>query len=470
MTMSPTRGDGDSVADDRGRTFFASAMIVGLIVRIFTLWQTSTLGVPIVDEQHYTQLAANLLAGNGFGWGPGQLTSIRPPLYPGLVAAVWWVFGANNLFAVRVVQILLALGTTWVVYVLGTRAYGTAVARVGAAISWLYPSLVFFNFLMLTETLFTFLLMAFLLASVILVQKPRPSMALVCGLTLGLSALTRSVLWPLPILFCPLLLVLFRERLKTRVRLAALVLIGYTVVVAPWAIRNTRLQEVVTIVDTMGGINLRMGNYEYTPDDRMWDAVSIQGERSWVYGFTTDVPDQRPTEGRKDKWAQRKAIEYIKAHPGETMRRAFIKFADLWGLEREFVAGVQAGFYHPPPGVDIAGTLMIVLGYVIVVVTGAAGLWLAPPADWRIQVLLLVPIGVIVAGHTIVFGHSRYHVPLIPIFGLYASALVLTRRRELVVTSRPLLFAAAATITVFLAIWIRQVVVTDLARIGALFQ
>ena len=42
----------------------------------------------------------------------------------------------------------------------------------------------------------------------------------------------------------------------------------------------------VTIVDTMGGMNLRMGNYEYTPDDRMWDAVSLQGEKSWVHGLS----------------------------------------------------------------------------------------------------------------------------------------------------------------------------------------
>ena len=74
--------------------------------------------------------------------------------------------------------------------------------------------------------------------------------------------------------------------------LPALVLFGFAAAVVPWAIRNTRLQEVTTIVDTMGGINLRMGNYEFTPDDRMWDAVSIKGERNWVYGFTTDEPGQ----------------------------------------------------------------------------------------------------------------------------------------------------------------------------------
>jgi hypothetical protein len=67
----------------------------------------------------------------------------------------------------------------------------------------------------------------------------------------------------------------------------------------------------------MGGINLRMGNYEYTPDDRMWDAVSLRGEKNWVYGIGADV-DHTPTEGEKDKWAQRKALEYMRANPGIT--------------------------------------------------------------------------------------------------------------------------------------------------------
>ena len=183
---------------------------------------------------------------------------------------------------------------------------------------------------------------------------------MLCGLALGLAALTRSVLWPLPVVLCPLLAVLIQAPLARRLALPALVLVGYVVVVAPWAVRNTRLQEVLTVVDTMGGINLRMGNYGYTPDDRMWDAVSIGGEKSWVRGFATDRPDQKPTEGRKDKWAQRKALAYMRAHPMITARRSLIKFADFWGLDREFIAGVQTGLFSPPTWLAAPAALAIV--------------------------------------------------------------------------------------------------------------
>src|SRR5205085_1316245 len=170
----------------------------------------------IVDEQQYRQIAINILNGFGFGWGPGQLTSIRPPLYPGLLAAVWAVAGSVNLQVVRMLQIVMALATTGIVYQLGARVFSASTGRYAAAVCWLYPSLVFFNFLMLTETLFTFLLLGFVLTAVMVVQWPRALTAFACGLSLGLATLTRSLLWPVPIILCPLLALLIRAPLRQR--------------------------------------------------------------------------------------------------------------------------------------------------------------------------------------------------------------------------------------------------------------
>jgi 4-amino-4-deoxy-L-arabinose transferase-like glycosyltransferase len=356
------------------------------------------------------------------------------------------------------------------VYFLGSRVYNPRVGAWAAAICWLYPSFIFFNVLILTETLFTFLLVAFVLLAVMLVQTPRAFVAISCGAALGLAALTRSILWPVPLLLCPLLAIMIRTSVARRLAMPALVLAGYAIVVAPWAIRNTRLQGVVTIVDTMGGINLRMGNYEYTPDDRMWDAVSLGGAKSWVHGLTTDTPDRPITEGQKEKWAQRKALEYMRAHPGVTARRALIKFADFWGLEREFMAGVQKGLYTPPLWFQLIGSIAIVIAYVAIVIAGAAGIWLAAPADWRLHIILLLPIVVTMGAHMIVFGHSRYHVPLMTIFAVNAAALAVARTPAYRLSHRPEQVGAALTVTALLSVWVRQIVVSDLARITALLS
>lgn len=452
-----------------GRLALRIAIAVGLVVRLAIFWHTPTLGTEIEDEQHYVQLARNIVAGNGFAWSASQPTSIRPPLFPALVAGIFSVAGTGNLQAVRAVQILLALITVAVICEVGRRAFSAAAGRYAAAIYFLYPSFVFFNFTILTETLFTLLLMTFVLLAVMVVQKPRALTALLCGLTLGLAALTRSVLWPLPLILCPLLAVLLRGSMRTRLAIPAMVLAGYAVVITPWAVRNTRLQGVVTIVDTMGGLNLRMGNYEYTPDDRMWAAVSLTGEQSWSYPLAQEFPGQHLTEGEKDKWAQRKAIEYMRSHPKTTLRRSMIKFADFWGLEREYAAGVQQGMFHPPMWLGAAASLLIVATYLAVMVCGVAGLWLAPPA-WRMQVLLLLPVVVITGVHTIVFGHSRYHMPLIPLFALYASALLTTQSLAVWRERRPAVVGAAATVLMLVALWVRQIVLVDAGRIRSLLD
>src|SRR5262245_57736657 len=177
---------------DSGRRLFVAALALGLVARFGILLFTRHLGTPITDEQHYARLAENLVAGNGFAWGPNEPTSIRPPLYPALLAGVWSVAGVDNLPAVRFVQILLALGTTGLICLLGRRVYDDTIGMVAAAAFWLYPSFIFFNVLILTETLFTFLLVAFVLLSVMLVQSPTVLTAMLCGAALGLGALTRS--------------------------------------------------------------------------------------------------------------------------------------------------------------------------------------------------------------------------------------------------------------------------------------
>jgi 4-amino-4-deoxy-L-arabinose transferase-like glycosyltransferase len=451
---------------DLSRIALRVALALGLIVRLAVFWHTPALGPQIEDEQHYVQIAENIVAGNGFARIQGQPTSIRPPLYPGLVAGIFAVAGPGSLQAVRFVQILLALATAALVYALGRRVFTPAVGRYAAALFFLYPSYIFFNFTILTETLFTFLLVAFVLLSVMLIQTPRLLTALGCGLALGLAALTRSVLWPVPLIFCPLVAVLLRGNKSMRLALPVAVLAGYAIVVSPWAVRNTKLQGVLTIVDTMGGMNLRLGNYEYTPDDRMWAAVGLRGEKNWSYSIAQEFPGQHLTEGQKEKWAQRKALEYMRQHPGTTARRSLIKFADFWGLEREYASGVQQGLYTPPHWVGAGISLLIVVVYLAVILAGAAGIWLAAP-EWRVHLMLLLPVAVITGVHTLVFGHSRYHLPLMPMFALYATAFVSTGGLAAWRERRPAFVGAAATVLMLVAVWVRQVVLVDAARIRA---
>ena len=61
--------------------------------------------------------------------------------------------------------------------------------------------------------------------------------------------------------------------------------------------------------------------------------------------------------------------------------------------------------------------------FVFALFSGIIGMCVVPPADWRVHAFLLLLIVFVTGMHTLVFGHSRYHLPLIPIVLLYSASV-----------------------------------------------
>ena len=444
---------------------------LGLLVRLIFLYATQDTGLMIVDEQHYHTLAVNLLQGHGFAWEPGSLTSIRPPLYPAFLALIWKITGTESAVVIRMAQILFALGNVYLIHRLGILLFDHRVALVAAAGLAFYPSILAFNTFILTEVLFTFLVTLTVVGVATLLKAPSSWLAWSTGVALGLAALTRSVLWPFPLVLCPFVFFVVPGSRERRFWLAGFLLIGYGLVVAPWAIRNTRLQGVFTMIDTMGGITLRMGNYEHTPLNRAWDPVTLQGDKSIFQDLRAEHPDVSAwTEGQKEKWALRKALTYMLDHPGLTFQRSVIKFTNFWGLERTVIAGWQQGLYHPPRWFVALGTLVIPVFYAAVILLACCGVFLSPPAEHRMHVLLLLMVGFIAGMHTLAFGHERYHLPLIPLLMLYAAAAVTQRSWQHLGIRLRRTAAPLAVATSLLVIWGREVLVVEADRIQSLLR
>ena len=449
----------------------AIVLLAGLAVRLALLAHTEPLPLRIVDEQHYAALATSLLHGHGFAWEPGRATSIRPPLYPLFIAGVWRLAGSESLQAARAANVVLALLMVIAVYRLAARLFDRRVAVTAAVIVAFYPSLLFSGLLLLTEVLFTLLVVVLTLQHLGLVDRPTPGRALLLGATVGAAALTRSALWPLPIVLVPLLVLSLRGPWRRRIHIATCVVAGYLLVVAPWAARNTQLQRTLTIVDTMGGLNLRMGNYEHTPEDRMWDAVTLTGQKSWSHALAQAHPDSALwTEGQREKWAQREAIAYMLSNPATTARRSLLKFFDFWGLERELLAGLQQRLYQPPVWFARLATVATVVSYPLVLLAGAVGFLCAARVDRPTHAFILVLVVFLTAIHSLVFGHSRYHLPLVPLLAMYAAAACSPAPRRALRANPRLAAAAVLTCAMFITIWCREVLFRDAVRISGLFE
>ena len=393
----------------------------------------------IVDEKHYNRLALSILERGEFGWRPGHLTAIRPPLYPAFLALIYKVFGPESYNAVRLIQIFLSLASGWLIYSLAKRIFHEErVALLATGLFLFYPSLLLFNYLLLTEILFIFL---FLLSVWFLLYFKRSFRNLfIAGIFWGLASLTRSVIYPLTPFVA--LFLIFASSSKKRGLLAAALFLSATILtLSPWVIRNYRVFGHFVAVDTMGGLNLYMGNYEHTPLHRAWAAVSNPPEIAWYRGHEEELKELN--EAERQRWAIKKALEFMKEHPGLTALRTLIKTANFWQLERTIIAGMQKGIFLGLQNkiTKVILTLSILLAYVTVAILGFSGLLLRilnhrgsyafsqnyihkGRTEKFADRLILLIISYFTAIHAVVFGHSRYHLPLIPLLGIYAAYLM----------------------------------------------
>ncbi len=404
-------------------------LVAGLALRVGLWLWFAPLHPQIGDEQDYNLLAHNLIEHKEFSYVSGQPISLRPPLYPFFVAVVYAVAGVDNFQAVRLAQALLSLVIIWLVYRLGRDAFSPRIGLWAAGLCAFYPTLLAMNNLILTEVLFTLLLTAALYGVVLYYRQEKAGYLALTGVLLGLAALTRSVVYLSPPLLAAYVTFTGPRFLRHRVIAGVLLVLTFAATIAPWSIRNTRLQKSFVTIDTMGGLNFMMGNYRHTPLYRSWAAISLQGDKRWDREvIETYPPEMRRTQGQIDKLALMQGLKFVREHPGLTALRDLIKFFDFWGLERETVAGASRGYFGPiPKPIIVVLGLVILVSYVLALFLGIFGTLFCPAADFRVHVFFLLVTAFICALHTIVFGHSRYHLPLVPLILLYASAAWINR-------------------------------------------
>ena len=426
----------------------------------------------IADELDYQTLALSIVENGEYSLDGRTPTSLRPPLYPAAVAGVYAVFGSENRYAVWGLQALLSLGTVVLVYRLGSELFSPRAGLWAAGLTCFYPSWLGYTYLLLSETLFTFLLCGACLAFVLGLRRGLLGAAACCGLLFAVAALTRSVVWLFPPVLGAFMLLAWPGNFGRRLAAAALMGAAFAVTLAPWTIRNTRLQQTLTTVDVMGGRNFMMGNYEHTPLFRAWDAISIGNnakdeEKRWINVLHSESPwPAGTTQGQLDKLALRAGLRFVADHPGLTAERDAIKLLNFWQLERELIAGAAAGFFgvlSKPAILAIAAA--ICMSYAAAMFTGIFGALLVPPANWRANWFLLLLIAYVCGMHALTFGHSRYHLPLMPLVLLYSGAAVV-RAADIWRQRRSPRFIIASLLCAGLAAsWVFEIAVVDSQRV-----
>jgi len=227
-----------------------AALLAGFALRLgLLLIPTAPLATkalePTADSPEYLRLAANLVHTHVFSQDsvpPFRPDIFRTPVYPLLLAMPMAVFGKSLVWPL-LLQILISLAAVWLTGRLGLElGLAPASASLAALLVALSPNLVFLSTKLVTETLFTLLLVAtiLLLNRFRVLHRWRDLVA--AGVGSGLLILTRPIATYFPLLIALYLLILALKGRRTTLLVAPLVLLAAaSVVVVPWAIRNGRL-------------------------------------------------------------------------------------------------------------------------------------------------------------------------------------------------------------------------------------
>jgi 4-amino-4-deoxy-L-arabinose transferase-like glycosyltransferase len=229
------------------------------------VWIWSTPDIGKADQSEYLALGQNIRLHGTFSYGvphrwgdggtlntpgPFEPSAARAPLYPLFIAALWW-HDTPPLRAIRLVQALLGACVAALVYLTALRAFGSRAAMFAGLAATLAPLTIFTTTVLLTETLFSFLLMLGL-------WFWGRQQGFVAGLLIGMATLTRAVLSPL-LGVVALLAVVLKFNRATHVKL----LLGALLVIAPWTARNAATQHAFIPVASMGwGANVLLATVD----------------------------------------------------------------------------------------------------------------------------------------------------------------------------------------------------------------
>lgn len=362
------------------------------------LWDDTPRG----DAADYDNIARNIAGGRGFVSTRMNLYSYRPPLYP-IFLALLYFSGSPHYLIVLLAQSLLSALTCGLVYLIAESIYRRTSALIAAALTALYPGLIYYSTQLLSETLFIFLL--YCAAAFFYRYRPRRGKWIILGVILGLASLCRPMALPLTILLLPF----FALNLPHGVRRWLAVFFCALLVIIPWTGRNYQIHHYPVLLTTYGGANLWLGNYP--------------GARGYIgtpEGIQHLLRRTDLSEPEIDNICYRKAFSYISQYPGQFLELTGKRFLLFWNPVPEKQVGPdRLQRRYTLYRFAVAGSFSILM---LLAVIGAA----LTPQLWEKTWFLLFLIFSFPAILMFYYISLRYRLPIIPALAVLGGEGVLT--------------------------------------------
>ena len=299
--------------------------------------------VVILSDRHtayyeYMLIARNLLSGLGYsfdddGGMPMQPTSLFPPGYVYWCVAFMWI-SPHNYLPLYLAQAAVGASGVFPAYMAGNGFWGRPAGLGFAAAYAIFPEMIVLTVRPVPEWLYVVVFL-WLLVLYLSFRSKLPAagipfgLAAVFGVVAGLGMLIKAtVLLQVVAVFLALLL-LMRRRLAVLVRQTWPVALTMLVILAPWVVRNYRVQHRWIPLRTGIGQSLWIGNNAVS-EGSLWtaDGRKVRFALLAESDFHSHMPDD---EQDRDDYYLSHALSFVRDNPWEYARLCVNRLAYfLW--------------------------------------------------------------------------------------------------------------------------------------------
>ncbi len=281
---------------------------------------------PTMDPLYHDAWAQNIASGNWIG----EKVFFRAPFYAYFLAIVYKVFGHSYIIP-RVIQHLVGSLSCVLVYFVAKKLFNRKVAQVSGLIAATYGMLLYFEDELLLDSFLVFFDLVLILFLLKAKESPKFFNWFICGLILGISAVTRpNILLFVPFVWLWIFLVFKKEKsFKKILAFCGLVLLGCILIISPVTLRNLRAGGDLVLIASQGGINFYIGNNKNS------DGMSaIFYKEDWQYRDFQKVAEKEAGRDLKPSeisgFYYRKGLNFYLNSPGRAFKLLTKKLYLFW--------------------------------------------------------------------------------------------------------------------------------------------
>ena len=366
---------------------------------------------PVVDAQAYDRIAMNIVDGFGFKEDRAQsyqfdTAIIRAgPGYEFFLAGLYAIFG-HHYEPVWAAQAFLHALSVLFLFLICRKVFeeqGVMIGLLAAALYGLHPDLIEISAMLMTETLYLFLIILTLwfFTEIFYSNKQLWWFGIIFGMVTGLAILTR----PPVVLFAPLIggVLLYQKKYCS----FGWFIFGLVTTLAPWTVRNYLIYHQFILTTLIGSYNLWVGNTLRSVGGQISGGFNPLTAYTSVYGFF-DLKRR----------ASQEFFVFVFGYPLVFLKLCFLRFIRFFSLIRPM------GFWFYQSGLK---QIMFVASSALAGVALFAVGWAGAIAALRAKKLILFmfvlflfvsPLALLPA---VVESRYRFQAyPFLAIFGAYA--------------------------------------------------